>query len=275
MFFRRVSLPHARAHTRATNTRTHSTRARARTRVHTLSRTRGSQAHAPNTREIGRGRTHARAHGNDRSLYSSRFNPPSAATFLLPRSYVLLRYLHHHHYYHHLPLFTLAHSFFPFYFSPSLSFDPPSPSPSHRRRWCCPCTPSTCPTFDVSPSEQRGRHEGSLAGNGRPEAFALARVPHVGTLDESTLELSRAYYVPPGSSTLAYFVPRKRLSSVPTVAISRTDANPLLHRHAPIFRAADSAETSHRAPRSTPAIPHSRSATRTNPPPLCRPPCAL
>lgn len=73
----------------------------------------------------------------------------------------------------------------------------------------------------------------------------------------------------------AYFVPRKRLSSVPTVAISRTDANPLLHRHAPIFRAADSAETSHRAPRSTPAIPHSRSATRTNPPPLCRPPCAL
>lgn len=147
LFFRRVSLPHARAHTRATNTRAHSTRARARTRVHTLSRTRGSQAHAPNTREIGRGRTHARAHGNDRSLYPSRFNPPSAATFLLPRSYVLLRYLHHHHhhYYHHLPLFTLAHSFFPFYFSPSLSFDPPSPSPSHRRRWCLSLHPLDVP----------------------------------------------------------------------------------------------------------------------------------
>lgn len=57
-------------------------------------------------------------------------------------------------------------------------------------------------------------------------------------------------------------VPRRRLC--PRYRLSWCRVEPtrsLLHRHAPVFRAADSAATSHGAPRFTPSIPHSRSAT--------------
>lgn len=121
-----------------------------------------------------------------------------------------------------------------------------------------------CPTFDVSPSEQRGRHEGSLAGNARLSTYR-SRASSSRRHSRRVLELSRVLRTPEFLYAVRTSCRESDSPSVPTVAISRADVNqPLLHRHAPVFRAADSAETSHGAPRSTPAIPHSRSATRTN-----------
>lgn len=107
---------HRRTRRAHTHTRTHTLHACARAHARAYAHGHAAQAHAlTHAKSDAAGRTRART--NDRSLYPSRFDPPSAAALLLPRSYVLLRYLHHH-----LPPFTLAHSFLPFYFSPSLSF---------------------------------------------------------------------------------------------------------------------------------------------------------
>jgi len=240
-----------------THTRTHSTRARARTRVHTLTDTRHRHTlHTRNrTRPNARARTE-RSFSLSLSLQPSlngyvpspsKLCPPSLPPPppLLPPTTV-----------HSRPLFPLLLFFFVSLFRPSFAL-----SPSHRRCWRCPCTLSTCPTFDVSPSEQRGRHEGSLAGNARLKAFVLARVSHVGTLDESTLKTHACTSYPRVSLRRAYFVSRKRLSSVPTIAISRADAN----RYCIATRQSFAQRSPRKLVTGYPAIPHSRSATRTNP----------
>lgn len=104
------------------------------------------------------------------------------------------------------------------------------------------------------------RHEGSLSGKRQARGLSLSR-------EFLTSALSHVLRTP-GVPLLHYAYSSCR-ESVPLLGADCRDQSsrrgPLLHRHAPVFRAADSTETSHGAPRSTPAIPHSRSATRTNP----------
>lgn len=95
------------------------------------------------------------------------------------------------------------------------------------------------------------RSEGSLTDNVRPKpSFARTRLSlfDLGTLEKSTLFLNACLSCTPsvGMRSCRVFVPRKRLHQRcvdcrGSVGPTRT----LLHRHAPVFRAADSAETSH------------------------------
>lgn len=226
-----LTAAHVRCRARThTYTRTPSTRARARARACIRSRTHGAQAHTrANTREIRRGRTHARARAptivlfiplvstlpqRPRSFFleaMSSFATSSTTTATATTTYQLSLSptLSSPSIFLRLSLSTL---FRPLSLAPVAAGSIPAPS-------------RHCPTFDVSPSEQRGRHtkgRSLTTPDPRPSREFL-------TLDEfhpSRRFLARVLRTPRGSSTLCVLSCRESaLSSVPTVA-NRVTASP-------------------------------------------------
>lgn len=244
-------MPRAHTHTHI-HTRARTPRVRA--RAHARAYARGHTAHRHPRANTRANQTRPNARARARTPTIVLFIPLVSTLpqrLLLPRSYVLLRYLHHHrcyhchHHHHHLPALFLAYSFLPF---PPLFFSVSLLRPSFalflslaRAR----PSPLALSLHLLGTVRRSTFHPRSTKGRSLTDPEALARVSHVvpyfRRVHPSRRFLARVLRTPQGSSTLC-------------VLSCRESDSPrrLLHRHAPVLRAADSAETSQRGklPRS-------------------------